>query len=62
MNNLKEITSNFDFKINKCKYCNNIRVLDTDKGAFVAKKKNRDKNDLFKYNIFDSIYYLYVFL
>lgn len=49
MNNLKEITSNFDFKVNKCKYCNNIRILDTDKGTFVAKKKKHDKNDLFKY-------------
>lgn len=49
MNNLKEIKSNFGFKINKCKYCDNIRILDTDKGTFVAKKNNRDKNDLFKY-------------
>ena len=64
MNNLKGITNNFDFKIKKCKYCNNIRIIDTDKGVFVAKKKNRNNNDLFKYlqtknftnflNIYDS--------
>lgn len=49
MNNLKKITSNFDFKVNKCTYCNNVRILDTDKGMFVAKRKNRSNNDLFKY-------------
>lgn len=49
MNNLKEITSNFDFKIEKCKYCNNIRIIDTDKGCFVVKKKNTNNNELYKY-------------
>ena len=39
MTNLKDITNNFDFKINKCKYCNNIRILDTNKGHFVIKKR-----------------------
>lgn len=49
MDSIKKISSNFDLKINKCKYCNNIKILDTDKGKFVVKKNNSDKRELFRY-------------
>lgn len=49
MNNLKELTSKFDFRINKCSYYKNTKVIDTNKGKFVVKKNNHNNNDLFRY-------------
>lgn len=49
MNSLREIISKFGFKINKCKYCDNLRIIDTNKGKFVVKKNNNNNSDLFKY-------------
>ena len=49
MNSLKKITSQIPFKVNKCSYCKNTRVLDTDKGKFVVKKNNHNNNELFRY-------------
>jgi len=49
MNNLKNIKTNFDFKINKCTFCNNTRVIDTNKGKFIVKKNNNNNNELFRY-------------
>lgn len=47
--NLKQIHSAFDFKINKCSYGKNTKVVDTDKGKFVIKKNNRNNHELFRY-------------
>lgn len=49
MNNLKDLTSNFNFRIKKCSYCKNIKIIDTDKGRFIVKKNKRNNNDLFRY-------------
>jgi len=49
MSSIKEITDRFDFKVNKCQYCNNIRILDTDNGKFVIKNNDSNNNELFKY-------------
>lgn len=49
MNNLKKIKDNFDFKINKCTFCNNTKFIDTDRGKFIVKKNNNNNNELFRY-------------
>ena len=49
MNDIKDLVNNFNLKINKCKYCNNIRIVDTDKGKFVIKKNNHNNSELFRY-------------
>lgn len=49
MNDLKDLVNDFNLKINKCKYCNNVRVIDTDKGKFVVKKNNNNNSELFRY-------------
>lgn len=49
MNSLKKLNTTFDFKTNKCTYCKNTRVLDTDKGCFVVKKNIHNNNELFRY-------------
>lgn len=47
--NLKTLRSIFDFKINKCSYEKNTRIIDTDKGKFVIKKNNHNNHELFRY-------------
>lgn len=49
MNNLKRLNSQFNFKINKCLFCKNTRIIDTDRGKFVVKKNNHNNRELFKY-------------
>ena len=49
MSRLKDITDRFDFKVNKCQYCKNIRILDTDNGKFVIKNNDSNNSELFKY-------------
>ena len=49
MNNFKKIKDNFDFKINKCTFCNNTKFIDTNRGKFIVKKNNSNNNELFRY-------------
>ena len=49
MNNLKDIVNDFNFKVRKCSYCNNARILDTDKGRFIVKKRKHHNDELFHY-------------
>lgn len=49
MNDIKKLINSFNFKIKKCEYCNNIRIVDTDKGKFVVKKNEHNNSDLFRY-------------
>lgn len=49
MDSLKEIVSKYNFNIRKYEEKNNIKIIDTDKGKFVLKKKDKDDNNLYKY-------------
>lgn len=49
MNDLKDLVSSFNLRINKCKYCKNIRIVDTDKGQFVIKKNKNNNSELYRY-------------
>lgn len=49
MNNIKEIKDTFSFKINKCTYYKETRLLETDKGNFIIKKNKQNNKDLFRY-------------
>ncbi len=49
MNNLKNITSKYDLNIRKYEEKNHIKIIDTDKGKFVLKNRNKDKDKLYEY-------------
>ena len=74
MNNLKDIVHDFNFRVKRCSYYHNTRILDTDRGRFIVKKNKHHNNDLFRYlqaknfnnfvNIYDdnSNYEIYPFI
>ena len=49
MNSLGDITSKDDLNIRKYKEIKNVKIIDTDKGKFVLKLKNKDENGLYQY-------------
>lgn len=50
MNDLKEIIEKYNFRVYGIKEKGNVKIIDTDKGKYVLKKKKRDDlRDIFKY-------------
>ena len=49
MNNLENITSINDLNIRKIEQKKNIKIIDTDKGKFVLKRKNNNDEGLYNY-------------
>ena len=58
MNNLEKIINKYDLNIRKYHKKNNIRILDTDKGKFVIKRKNNNENSIYEYLLNKNFDYL----
>ncbi len=58
MNSLKEFINKYDLNIRGYKEIKNIKIINTDKGKYVLKKKLNDDNGLYKYLLNKNFNYI----